>query len=105
MTIAPFTRRWVVLTLGCMFLLLGVVVLFTHLTLAFGWAARLPMYDMAFYPGLPSTPSVLRTGQVVASAGNYASLGGQISIALGVTLLAGWVGFTLGSSRKYLHRS
>ncbi len=93
MTIAPFMRRWGVLVLGGAFLLVGVVVLSIHPAFAFSWSSYAPMSDMVFYPGLPSNYSVLHTG---AREDHYTSLGGQISVALGVTLLFGWVGFALG---------
>jgi len=81
--------------MGGAFLLVGIVVVCTHLSLASGWGVYAPMSDMAFYPGLPSTRAVLQSGAGQASPDHYASLGGQILIALGITLLAGWVGFTL----------
>ncbi|WP_349902733.1 hypothetical protein [Parafrigoribacterium humi] len=94
MIIAPLIRRWGVLVMGGAFLLVGIVLVCTHLSLVAGWGHYAPMSDMAFYPGLPSSHAPLG-GELAETPERYASRGGQILIALGITLLAGWVGFTL----------
>lgn len=96
MIIAPFMRRWIILALGSVFLLFGLVVLYAHVTFTCEWAACSPMSDMAFYPGLPSTQTGFPGGAGLASSDRNESLTGQILIALGITLVAGWIGFALG---------
>jgi len=95
MTFALFMRRWAILASGALLLVLGAVVLYTHLPIALGWVEYAPVSGMAFYPGLTSAPGTL-DGIGRLSFDGYASFGGQVSIALGTALVTGWVGFTLG---------
>ena len=90
--IALLMRRWGVLVMGGVFVLVGFVILCAHLTFAVGWPS---LSGMAFYPGLPSSSPLSGSGAEM-SPGRSASLSGQISIALGVALLFGWIGFSLG---------
>lgn len=94
MTFAPFARRWVILAVGGLLLVLGVVVLCTNLPIALGWAEYAPFFSMAFYPGLSSAQGMVEgVGRV---SDRYASFSGEIAIALGVALVTGWIGFALG---------
>jgi hypothetical protein len=93
MTFALFMRRWVILASGALLLVLGAVILNTHLPIALGWVEYAPVSGMAFYPGLASAPGSL---DGVGTFESYASFGGQISIALGTALITGWIGFALG---------
>lgn len=95
MTFAPFVRHWVILFSGTLLLVLGVVMLCAHLPFAFGWAQYAPVSGMAFYPGLSHDHGMaVDVGHV--SFDHYASVSGQIAIALGLSLITGWIGFALG---------
>lgn len=95
MTFALFMRRWVILVCGVALLLFGVVVLCTNLPVAHGWTQYAPVSGMAFYPGLSSAHGAAN-GINGVSLVRYASFTGQIAIALGISVVTGWVGFRLG---------
>lgn len=95
MTFAPFVRHWAILAAGGILLVLGVVVLCTNLPIAFGWTEYAPISGMAFYPGLAGAHGVF-DGAGRVSFDRYASFNGQIAIVLGVALVTGWIGFSLG---------
>lgn len=95
MIFAPFMRRWVILVSGVLLLISGVVVLSTNLSIALEWAEYAPVSGMAFYPGL-SSAHVATNGLAGVAFGSYANFSGQIAVALGVALVAGWAGFALG---------
>jgi hypothetical protein len=95
MTFARFMRRWVILVCGVTLLLFGVIVLCTNLPVAHGWTQYAPVSGMAFYPGLSSAHGAAN-GISGVSLVRYASFTGQIAIALGISVVTGWVGFRLG---------
>lgn len=99
MTFAPFARRWAILIAGSLFLLIGLTILLTHSTLAFGWASYAPLSGMAFYPGLSATDAMVNG--TVLSPDRYASFSGQIAIALGMSLIAGWMGYFFGKRARH----
>lgn len=99
MTFAPFARRWAILIVGTFFLIVGLGILLTHSTLAFGWASYAPLSGMAFYPGLSASDAMLQGA--VLSPDRYASFSGQIAIGLGMSLIAGWVGYFFGKRARH----
>ncbi|WP_349897262.1 hypothetical protein [Parafrigoribacterium soli] len=99
MTFAPFARRWAILIVGSIFFLAGLAILVSGSTLAFGWASYAPLSGMAFYPGLPASESMLHGAAL--SPARYASFSGQISITLGIALIAGWTGYVFGKRARH----
>lgn len=77
----------------------GLTVFLTHSTIVLGWTEYAPVNGMAFYPGLPGGHTAIQNA--AGSAPNrYASVSGQISIAVGLILVSGWIGFAMGASRS-----
>ncbi|MCU1505347.1 MAG: hypothetical protein QOG18_862 [Microbacteriaceae bacterium] len=98
MNFSLWWRRWGILALGVVFLAFGLAIFLSHSTLTFGWTAHTPVSGLAFYPGSPASYSW--AGEEAARAPNrYLSFNGQLSIVIGMTLSAGWVGFRLGRRR------
>lgn len=84
--------------LGLAFVLFGLFVFLSRSTLAFAWTAHSPVSGLAFYPGSPATYS-LAGAEADLAPNRYLAFSGQISIAIGLALSAGWVGFRLGRRR------
>jgi uncharacterized protein YjeT (DUF2065 family) len=95
---ALWSRRWGILALGIVFVLFGLAVFLSRSTLTFAWTAHAPVSGLSFYPGSPATYSMAGSEAHVAP-NRYAAFSGQISITVGLVLMAGWVGFRLGRRR------
>jgi hypothetical protein len=98
MAITPLLRRWCVLVLGIALLAFGLVVFLTQSTISVSWTA----YDLASGTALlPGAPNVQfgNGGEGLSHQVRQLSLSGQLSIGVGVALVAGWVGFALGKRR------
>jgi heme/copper-type cytochrome/quinol oxidase subunit 1 len=69
---------------GAVLLVIGIVVVTTQ-PVGFGWTAYAPLTDVTFTPPFP-TPAMW--------------IGGALA-AVGLALLAGWVGFRLGQRSRH----
>jgi hypothetical protein len=96
---ALWSRRWGILALGVVFVLFGLAVFLSRSTLAFAWTAHAPVSGLAFYPGSPAAYSMAGSEADIAP-NRYVAFSGQISITIGLVLMAGWVGFRLGRRRS-----
>ena len=99
MLLTPFLRRWCVLVTGVALLAFGLVVFLTQSTVTVSWTA----YDLASGTALlPGAPSLQfgNGGDGLTHQVRRLSLSGQLSIGVGVALVAGWVGFALGKRRR-----
>jgi uncharacterized protein YjeT (DUF2065 family) len=85
--------------LGVVFVLFGLAVFFSRSTLAFAWTAHAPVSGLAFYPGSPATYS-MAAAEAHLAPNRYLGFSGQISVTVGLVLIAGWVGFRLGRRRS-----
>lgn len=77
-------RGYGVAAAGAVLLVIGIVVVTTQ-PVGFGWTAYAPLTDVTFTPPFP-TPAMW--------------IGGALA-AVGLTLLAGWVGFRLGRRSRH----
>jgi hypothetical protein len=91
-------RRWGILALGVALILFGLAILLSRSTLAFAWTAHAPVSGLAFYPGSPAAYS-MAAAEAHLGPNRYLAFSGQIAIAIGLALSAGWVGFRLGRRR------
>ena len=82
MAVTRFLRRWCIPILGVTLLSFGLVVFLTQSTISASWT----VYDLA-------------AGTALAPGAPTLQFSGQGSIAVGIALLAGWVGFALGRRR------
>jgi len=99
MTLVRFVRRWVVLALGVVIFLFGFTVFVTHTTIIYEWTAYDPLSARAFLPGAPTSSSELGGGVEAANL-RRASFRGQVSITVGLLLIAGWVAFKVRRRAK-----
>ncbi|GAB3035738.1 hypothetical protein GCM10027052_12180 [Parafrigoribacterium mesophilum] len=102
MALSRFLRRWCIPILGVIALCFGLVVFLTQSTLTASWT----VYDLAAGTALAPGAPTLRIGQDGGGLSHQVrqlSLSGQISIAVGIALLSGWVGFALGRRRVAPH--
>ena len=84
--------------LGVAFLAFGLLVFLTQSTLTASWT----VYDLAAGTALTPGAPTLQFGQVGADIPHQVrqlSLSGQLSIAVGIAMLAGWSGFALGKRK------
>jgi heme/copper-type cytochrome/quinol oxidase subunit 1 len=72
-------RGYLLAAIGAVLLVIGIVIVTTQ-PVGFGWTAYAPLTDVTFTPPFP-TPAMW--------------IGGALA-AVGLALLAGWVGFRLG---------
>jgi len=72
-------RRWGLLALGLIGMVVGLILLFRPIPSSFGWTAYAPLSATTFLPYVPASYVV-----------------GAMILAVGVALAAGWVGFALG---------
>jgi hypothetical protein len=99
MSVARSLRRWCVPALGVVFLAFGLLVFLTQSTLTASWT----VYDLAAGTALAPGAPTLQFGQVGEGYSHQVrqlSLSGQLSIAVGIALTAGWIGFALGKRKK-----
>jgi hypothetical protein len=97
-TVRRSLRRWCLPVLGVVFLAFGLVVFLTQSTLTASWT----VYDLAAGTALTPGAPTLQFGQVgegIPHQVRQLSLSGQLSIAVGIALLAGWSGFALGKRK------
>lgn len=81
--------------LGVAFLAFGLLVFLTQSTVTASWT----VYDLAAGTALaPGAPTVQfgQAGEGAAHQVRQLSLSGQLAMAVGIVLLAGWIGFVLG---------
>jgi hypothetical protein len=100
MTVVRFVRRWGVLALGVAIFLFGLTVFVTHTTIIYEWTAYDPLSARAFLPGAPTSHSEIGAAPEAANL-RRASFSGQVSITVGLTLVAGWIGFKVGRRAKH----
>lgn len=81
MTIAALVKRWSVLALGVALVVCGMVIAGSQ-PVSFGWFAYAPLSNSSYMPAFSA---------VVAMPTEAAAL-----LAIGVVLVAAWVGFRLG---------
>jgi hypothetical protein len=98
MTVSRLLRRWCLPVLGVAFLAFGLLVFLTQSTVTASWT----VYDLAAGTALAPGAPTLQFGD--SGEGNWhqvrqVSLNGQVSIAVGIALLAGWIGFALGKRK------
>ena len=99
MNVSRSLRRWCVPVLGVVFLAFGLLVFLTQSTLTASWT----VYDLAAGTALAPGAPTLQFGQVGEGYPHQVrqlSLSGQLSIAVGIALMAGWIGFALGKRKK-----
>jgi hypothetical protein len=80
---------------GVAFLAFGLLVFLTQSTVTASWT----VYDLAAGTALAPGAPTLQFGQVgegTAHQVRQLSLSGQLAMAVGIVLLAGWIGFALG---------
>jgi len=99
MTVVRFVRRWGVLALGVAIFLFGLTIFVTHTTIIYEWTAYDPLSGRAFLPGAPTSHSEVGAGAETANL-RRASFRGQVSITVGLMLVAGWVVFNLRRRAK-----
>ncbi len=80
MTFVAIARRWVLLVLGLIGMIVGAVLLTRPTPASFGWTAYAPLSNTVFVPPFVSAGFVL----------------GAVLGLLGLALTAGWIGFALG---------
>lgn len=98
MTVTLLLRRFGLLILGAALLAWGLGVFLTQSTVSVSWIA----YDLSSGTAmLPGAPSVQFGNGDAFQPHQFRqlSLSGQLSIAVGAALLAGWIGFALGKRR------
>jgi hypothetical protein len=101
MTVSRSLRRWCVPVIGVAFLAFGLLVFLTQSTVTASWT----VYDLAAGTALaPGAPNLQfgHAGEGISHQVRQLSLSGQLSIAVGIALMAGWTGFALGK-RKPKH--
>ncbi|MEP6842042.1 MAG: hypothetical protein ABJA11_00890 [Pseudolysinimonas sp.] len=77
-------RRYGILALGLIGMIVGAILLASRPTASFGWTAYAPLSNTAFVPPF-ATPSLYL---------------GVALLAIGLVLVAGWIGFALGRRRR-----
>jgi heme/copper-type cytochrome/quinol oxidase subunit 1 len=77
---AALIRSYAVVVLGAAALVVGIVLLSQPATPSFGWTAYAPLSHTTYAPSLVNGTSVL----------------GAVLAAVGLVLVAGWVGFIVG---------
>jgi hypothetical protein len=95
MTVSRYLRLWCIPVLGVAFLAFGLLVFLTQSTVTASWT----VYDLAAGTALaPGAPTLQfgQAGEGIPHQVRQLSLSGQLSIAMGVALIAGWIGFALG---------
>lgn len=98
MAVTRFLRRWCIPILGVTLLSFGLVVFLTQSTISASWT----VYDLAAGTALAPGAPTLQFGHASEGLSHQVrqlSFSGQVSIAVGIALLAGWVGFALGRRR------
>ncbi|MEO7006070.1 MAG: hypothetical protein ABI275_07150 [Terrimesophilobacter sp.] len=101
MAVTRFLRRWCIPILGATLLSFGLVIFLTQSTISASWT----VYDLAAGTALAPGAPTLQFGQSndgLSHQVRQLSLSGQLSIAVGIALLAGWIGFALGRRKNTL---
>lgn len=81
-------RRWGLLALGLVGMVVGLILLLRPIPSSFGWTAYASPSATTFLPYVPASYVV-----------------GAIILAISVALAAGWVGFALGRRGKRLQQT